>query len=218
MIGANRSKWILRLAACGIVGCLLIVFPPFHIVPLELAREKAQAQAFDPAEFALRFWQEQLPSALDNAHEAVTVLDAIRRDRTSAKARYGRVVGLGGPHHYFLKGTGKIVALGERWVELTLSGNDSERAEIVLVTSMIFGNEILNATGLVKHSQFKRTNEYNAVSAEVNEIVESELAPAFLEEAKVGSTVHFVGCSSKISDDDPMPIPMRLVPVKLEVE
>ncbi|MHC4143183.1 MAG: DUF2291 family protein [Planctomycetota bacterium] len=218
MIGADRSKWIPRLAACGVVGALLLVFPPFRIVPLELAREKAQAQAFDPAEFALRFWQEQLPSTLDSAYEAVTVIDAIRRDRTSAKARYGRVVGLDGPHHYFLQGTGGIVALGERQVELALSGNDSEQTEIVLVTSMIFGNEILNATGLVKHSQFKRTNEYNAISAEVNRIVESELVPAFLEEAKVGSTVHFIGCSSKISDDDPVPIPMRLVPVKLEVQ
>lgn len=217
-MGANRSKWILPLAACGVVGCLLLVFPPFHIVPLESAKEKAQSQAFNPAEFASRFWQEQLPSALDNAHEAETVLNAIRRDRTSAKARYGRVVGLDGPHYYFLKGTGKIAAIGEHQMQLTLVGSDSKQAEIVLVTSMIFGNEILNATGLVKHSQFKRTNEYNAVSAEVNEIVESELVPAFLEEAKVGSTVHFVGCSSKISDDDPMPIPMRLVPVKLEVQ
>ena len=216
MIGSDRSKWILRLAACGVLGGLLLVFPPCRIVPLESAREKARAQVFDPAEYALRFWQDQLPSALDSAYEAVAVLDAIRRDRTSAQARYGRVVGLDGPHHYFLKGTGTIAALGERRVELTLA--DSEQTEIVLVTSMIFGNEILNATGLVKHSQFKRTNEYNAVSAEVNKIVESEVAPAFLEKAEIGATVQFVGCSSKISDDDPMPIPMRLVPVRLEVQ
>jgi len=218
MIGPDRSKWVFRLAVCGFVGVLLLVFPPFHIVSLESAREKAQAQTFDPAEFALRFWKEQLPSTLDSAYEATAVLDAIRRDRASAKAQYGRVVGLDGPHHYFLQGTGRIVALGERQVELALSGNDSERPDIVLAVSMIFGNEILNATGLVKHSQFKRTNEYNAVSAEVNKGVESELVPAFLEKAKVGSTVHFIGCSSKISDDDPMPIPMRLVPVKLEVQ
>ena len=87
---------------------------------------------------------------------------------------------MGGPHHYFLKGTGRIVVLGEQQVGLALSDKDSEQTEIVLVTSMIFGNEILNATGLVKHSQFKRTNEYNAVSAEVNKIVESELASAFV--------------------------------------
>ena len=218
MIGVVRPKWILRLIACGVVGCLLLAFPPFHVVPLELAKERAQAQVFDPVRFALRFWQEQLPSTFDTAHEAQAVLDAIRRDRKSAKAQYGRVVGLGGPHHYLLKGTARIIAVTEREVELALVGNDSEQPDIVLAVSMIFGNEILNATGLVKHSQFKRTNEYNAISAEVNKIVESELAPAFLKEAKVGSTVSFVGCSSKISDDDPMPIPMRLVPVKLEVQ
>ena len=217
MIELVQSKWILRLIACGVVGGLLLAFPPFHVVPLNLAKEKAQAQAFDPVRFALRFWQEQLPSTFDSAHEAQAVLDAIRRDRKSAKARYGRVVGLDGPHHYLLRGTALIIAVSERKIELALVGNDSERPDISLAVSMIFGNEVLNATGLVKHSQFKRTNEYNAVSAEVNRIVESELLPAFLKEAKVGSTVHFVGCSSKISDDDPMPIPMRLVPVKLEV-
>ena len=218
MIGPVRSKWILRLIACGVVGCMLLVFPPFHFVPLELAKEKAQAQAFDPARFALRFWQEQLPTTFDSAHEAQVVLDAIRRDRKSAKARFGRVVGLGGPHHYLLRGTGRIIAVSGQKIELALVGNDSERPDIILAVSMIVGNEILNATGLVKHSQFKRTNEYNAVSAEVNRIVESELLPAFLKEAEVGSMVHFVGCSSKISDDDPMPVPMRLVPVGLEVQ
>ena len=218
MIGPARSKWVFRLIACGVVGGLLLAFPPFHVVSLELAKEEAQAQAFDPARFALQFWQEQLPSTFDNAYDAQVVLDAIRRDRKSAKARYGRVVGLSGPHHYYLKGSARIVAMSEREVELALGGNGSERADIVLAVSMIFGNEILNATGLVKHSQFKRTNEYNAVSAEVNKIVESELAPAFLEKAEIGATVQFVGCSSKISDDDPMPIPMRLVPVRLEVQ
>lgn len=218
MIGTVQSKWIFRLSMCGIVGVLLLVFPPFHIVSLESARENAREQVFNPADFALRLWKEQLPSALDSTYEATEVLDAIRHDRASAKAQYGRVVGLDGPHHYFLQGTGRIVALSELQAELALSGKNNEQAEIVLVLSMIFGNEILNATGLVKHSQFKRTNEYNAVSAEVNKIVESELVPAFLEKAKVGSMVHFIGCSVKISDDDPMPIPMRLVPVKLEVQ
>jgi len=218
MIGRLQPKWIPRLIVCGVVGGLLVVFPPVRIVPLESARDKAQAQVFDPGQFALRFWQQQLPGALDDAHEAGIVIDAIRRDRKSAKEQYGRVVGLDGPHHYFLKGSARIIALHERQVELALDGNNSGRADIVLQTSMIFGNEILNATGLVKHSQFERTNDYNAISAEVNKIVESELAPPFLEEAKIDSTVRFVGCSSKISDDDPMPIPMRLVPVKLEVE
>ena len=218
MSGLVRSKWIIRLIACGVLGGLLLAFPPFHVIPLNLAREKAQAQAFDPVRFALQFWHEQLPGIFDSAHEAQVVLNAIRRDRKSAKALYGRVVGLDGPHHYLLRGTARIIAVSERKIELALTGNDSEQPDIVLVVSMIFGNEILNATGLVKHSQFKRTNEYNAVSAEVNKIVESKLVPAILKEAKVGSAIYFVGCSSKISDDDPMPIPMRLVPVKLEVQ
>lgn len=212
------KKPLLWLIAGCVIGGMLYAFPPFHIVPLDEARAKSQAQVFNANLFAVNFWQNQLTGSLDSAVEAREVLDAIRRDRQAAKNRYGRVVGLDGPHHYFLKGTGRIIAVHDRQVEISLNGNDTGRPDIILVTSMIFGNEILNATGLLNRSQFQRTNDYNAISAEVNKIVETQVVPPFLEKAKIGATVHFVGCSLKISDDDPTPIPMHLVPVKLEAE
>ncbi|MBN1763750.1 MAG: DUF2291 family protein [Sedimentisphaerales bacterium] len=212
------SRWIPWFVVCCIIGGLLVVFPPFRMVSLDLARENAQAQAFNPHRFAVEFWHKQLIKSFDNAFEAEKVFDAMRRDRKAAKEQYARVVGLGGPHHYFLKGAGKVITVGKREVELSLVGNDVDGVDVVLVISMIFGNEVLNATGLVSRSQFPRTNDFNAISAEVNKIVETEIVPGFLEKAEVGSIVYFVGCSLKISDDDPIPIPMRLVPVKLEVE
>lgn len=209
---------LLWLIAVCIIGGVLILFPPFHIVPLDQARAAAQVQIFNPGQFAVEFWDNQLTTSFSTAFEATLVLDAIRLDWHSAKRDYARIVGLGGPQHYFLKGTGRIIALHEREVEISLDGNNSDQADIILLTSMIFGNEVLNATGLINRSQFKKTNDYNAISAQVNNIVETQVVPAFLEKAKVGATIHFVGCSTKISDDDPLPIPMRLVPVKLEVE
>lgn len=213
------TKTLLRwLMAAAIISGILILFPPFHIVPLDQVRAAAQSRAFNPSQFASEFLKNQLTVSLNNAFEARDVLDAIRLDHQSAKTRYARIVGLGGPGHYFLKGTGRIIALSQREVEISLNGNDSGQADIVLLTSMIFGNEVLNATGLVSRSQFPRTNDYNAISAQVNTIVETQIVPPFLEKAKIGAKVHFVGCSTQISDDDPMPIPMRLVPVKLEVD
>lgn len=200
------------------IGGIVFIFPPFRIVPLDKARAKSQAQAFNAGRFAAQFWQSQLTGSLNTAFEAREVLEAIRRDRQSAKNRYGRIVGLGGPHHYFLKGTGRIIALREREAEINLDADNNSSPDIILMTSMIFGNEVLNATGLVNPSQFQRTNDYNAISAQVNRIVETQVVPPFLEKAKIGDTVRFIGCSVKVSDDDPVPIPMRLVPVKLEIE
>lgn len=212
------SRYIPCLIVCCVIGGLLLAFPPFRIVSLDEAKKNAQTQAFNPRQYAVKFWQNQLVKSFDDAFEAKTVLDAIGQDRKAAKEKYARVVGLGGPHHYYLKGTGKVIAVGETEVELTLVGNDGNDVDVILVISLIFGNEVLNATGLVSRSQFQRTNDFNAISAEVNKIVETEIAPEFLKKAEVGSIVHFVGCSVKTSDDDPIPIPMQLVPVKLEVQ
>lgn len=212
------KKPLLWLIAGCVIGGMLYVFPPFHIVPLDEARAKSQAKVFNASSFAVNFWHNQLTGSLDSAIEAREVLDAIGRDRQAAKNRYGQVVGLDGPHHYFLKGTGRIITVHDRQVEISLNGNDTGRPDIILVTSMIFGNEVLNATGLLSRSQFQRTNDYNAISAEVNRIVETQVVPPFLEKAEIGATVHFVGCSLKICDDDPTPIPIHLVPVKLEVD
>lgn len=211
-------KILLWFIAVCIIGIILILFPPFHIVPLDQARTAAQSHAFNPSRFAADFWKNQLTKSFDKAFEAEEVLDAIRLDYQAARLRYARVVGLGGPGHYFLKGSGRIIAVHQREVEIALDGNNSDQADIILLTSMIFGNEVLNATGLISRSQFPKTNDYNAISAQVNNIVETQVAPPFLEKAKVGANVQFVGCSTQISDDDPVPIPMRLVPVKLGVE
>ena len=82
---------------------------------------------------------------------------------------------------------------------------------------MIFGNEVLDATHIIQRSQFQKTNDYNAVSAEINRMIEHEIAAPFLKDAEVGDTVHFIGCSTGLTDEDTL-IPLRLVPVKLEVQ
>ena len=81
---------------------------------------------------------------------------------------------------------------------------------------MIFGNEVLDATNIISRNQFKKTNDYNAVSAEINRMVQTQIAEPFLKQAKTGETIHFIGLAQTgIADEEP-PVPMRLVPVKLE--
>lgn len=212
-LSAKMSIW---LFAGGLIIGLFIAFPPFRIVSLEESRKRLNSGNFDPLEFARQFWQNELPSAMEKAVDAQEVLNVIRSDPKKAKTLYGRVVGLDGPCYYLLRGTGTITAINPRHIEVSLD-SENAGAEIILMTSMIFGNEVLDATNIISRSQFQKTNDYNAISAEINRMVETQIAEPFLKQEKPGETIHFIGCSTGITDED-IPVPMRLVPVKLEAE
>jgi predicted lipoprotein len=209
-ISPRARIWIV-LGAIEIL--LLVCYPPIRVVGLNDARDTAALTAFNPGTFAAQFWDGKLAASLESADDAAVVIEAIRRDRNAAKKAYGRVVGLDGPHHFYIRGVATVVAIDDRAVRLKLVGDESTEPDVVLQTSMIFGNQVLNATGLIGRSQFSRTNDYNEVGAAVNQIVERRVIPALSADLKVGERVEFVGCSDEVSDDSPLPIPMRLIPV-----
>ena len=101
-LSAKRVPWLL---GGGLLIGLFLVFPPFRVVSLEESRNRLNAGVFEPLAFARQFWQTKLPSAIKDAYEAQTIIAAICKDPAEAKARYGRVVGLGGPCHFLVKGT-----------------------------------------------------------------------------------------------------------------
>jgi predicted lipoprotein len=210
------AKMITWMVAGGLIIGVSVMFPPFKIVSLEENRNRLNTGVFDPLVFARQFWQNELPQALKNAADAQEVLNAIRNNPVQAKSRYGRVIGLGGPCYYFLKGSGTITAIDTRQIKVSLDRQDSND-EIILLTSMIFGNEVLDATNIISRNQFKKINDYNAISTEINQMVEKQITEPFLKQAKTGDTIHFIGCSTAITDEDSA-FPMQLVPVKLEVE
>ena len=91
-----------------------------------------------------------------------------------------------------MKGTGTITAVNPRQIEVRLDSNNAD-AEIILMTSMIFGNEVLDATNIISRNQFNKTNDYNAISTEVNRIVEIQIAEPFRKLAKTGETIVISG-------------------------
>ncbi len=209
----SRKMAIWLFLGGSIIG-VFITFPPFRIVSLEENRNRLNEGVFDPLKFARQFWQNDLPSTFEKAFDAQQVLNVMRNNPKEARTRYGRVIGLGGPCYYYLNGAGTITAIEPRQIKVRLDVEDTG-AEIILMTSMVFGNEILDATNIISRNQFQKTNDYNAVSAELNKIVETQLTEPFLQQIKLGETIHFIGCSTGMTDEDSL-VPMRLVPVKLE--
>ncbi len=203
----------LIVVLAGMSG-LFWVCPLFRVVSLKKV-ESAKADArFDPAEFATKFWDDQLTASLAQASDAREVLDAIDRDFPGARNRFGRSVGISDSFLVMLQGTGRVVEVNSKGVGLALL-DAADAPDVVLPVTMIFGNTVRDATGRLNVSDFPNSQDFNAVSTELNRLVEARVLPQLRDRVEVGQEIQFVGCA-EISHDTKRRKPQKIVPLRVE--
>ena len=191
-------------------------FPLFHVVSLERAtKEKAEA-AFNPAEFAEKFWNEQLLKSLAKAVKAEALLPAIQTGAAGAKKKFSRSVGVSESYTYFLSGTGRVLAVSDDEITLAVTPG-ATNAEVSLQTGLLFSNAIRDGTGLLNINDYPNSQDFNAISEALNHFVETRVQPTLREVAIVGATVRFVGCA-EVNDESSDLKPLKVVPVLAQVE
>jgi predicted lipoprotein len=200
-----------------IAGAAIVcwVVPPFHIVNLKVSREQTAAVAFNAETFVERLWNGPMKEAAEHAVDARELISAIQQDPKAAHEKYGRSGGLGSSYFYFVRGEGRVVAVDKDRLSLALVPN-AARADVVLTTGNIFGNAIRDGTGVVNISDFPDSQNFNAVSSEINRRIEDLVLPAVRKEAKVGMTVRFAGCA-EIVDESTDLHPLQVVPLSVEL-
>lgn len=210
-------KWGLSALLACVAAALLYTFPPFRIVPLDVANQQKESETFDPKAFAENFWINDLMNSQHRAVDAITLFAAIEADPKEAKQKYSRTWGIGGVYYYyFVSGVGRVVSKHADSVGLSLGSHDSSIA-ISIATANIFGNAIRDGTGLIDPSDFPNSQDLNNISLRINRIVEDRVLPPFRETVVVGSRVSFLGCA-EIMDEDTDLRPMRIIPIVLEVQ
>jgi predicted lipoprotein len=208
----GRRRLIVGAAVAASAAVLLYFLPPFHVVPLDVAGQRA---AFDPAAFVDRFWTERLLPASRGAADAAELIAAVQQDRQAAMRTYGRRMGLGGAYYYFVAGSGQIVSVDRNSVDLALR-DDQQQVHVLLEAGPIFGNAVRDGTGLLDVNDFANSQDFNALSAEINRRIEQNVLPELRRMASVGAPIRFVGCA-EILDEDSDLNPLRIVPFIVEV-
>jgi predicted lipoprotein len=208
-----------RLITWGTVAALLAValyfFPLFHIVPINQAEQHTDDAPFDPVAFVDRFWSDQLIPAAARAVDATELVAAVARDRQSARRTYGRSVGLGGVYYYFVAGAGRVASIEKDSVGLSLR-DDQHEVQVSLATGNIFGNVVRDGTGLLDVNNFANSQDFNALSSEINRRIEEQVLPDLRKRAAVGAKVRFVGCVEIIDEQTDLR-PLRVVPFVVEL-
>ena len=209
----NKTPALIALAALVL---LWWVFPPFHLRSLKAMREAQANQQVSAADFAARFWNEQLLPATTQAADAAAVLEKIVSAPRAVREQYGRAVGVGDSYFLFVRGSGRVVSADENRVALRLPAEGDE-PQIVIELGFVFGNAVRDATGLISASAFPNAQEFNDVSAALNGLVETNVLPQLPRIAKVGGRIQFVGCA-EVGDEDLDLKPLKLVPIVVQAD
>jgi predicted lipoprotein len=209
----RAARWIIAIViAAGI--CWL--FPLFHVVPLKTATAEKQAETFNATQFAETFWTNQLIASLDKAVKADVLLPAIAVNPATAKQKYARTVGLSENYFYFVSGRGRVLAVSDDEVTLTVTEGGTN-ADISLQTGLLFGNALRDATGLLNASDYPNSQDFNDISTALNHIAETQVLPKLREQAKVGAKISFVGCA-EVDDEASDLKPLKIIPIQTMVE
>jgi predicted lipoprotein len=211
----GQRRLIIWGAVAATLAVALYFFPLFHVVPLNQTMQRTTAASFDPVAFVDRYWTERLIPGATRAVDAAELVAAVARNRQSARRTYSRSVGLGGVYYYFLHGTGRIVSVEKDSVGLTLR-DDQPVAQVSLATGNIFGNVVRDGTGLLDVNDFANSQDFNALSSEINRRIEEQVLPALRKRAAVGVPIRFVGCA-EIMDEETDLLPLRVVPFVVDL-
>jgi predicted lipoprotein len=218
---------------CGFIAGLIVGFgalcwvaPPFRIVPLQRAQAAKAQAAFNPVDYAARFWTERLLPSLDKAPDAATLLQALAANPRAAATNYGRTLGMSDAVFYLLRGTGTVVSVEPKGVGVVCSPGFSRSASaeaspndatLLLKTGLLFGNTVRDATGLLSASAFPNSQDFNDLSTELNHIVETQVFRDLKTKAAAGRKIRFV-VAAEVEADTEVEQPLKVIPLRVEFE
>jgi predicted lipoprotein len=202
---------VIVCALAALAGwCWLL--PPFHIVSLRQARQQEQSAAFDTTAFARNFWDHKLLPAADQATDLGELLATLAADPAAARKKFGRAPGFTTQTYFFVKGSGRVIAVEKGAVRVTPDG-DGHPPTVELSTGLLFGNAVRDASGLLNASDFPNSQDFNAISSELNHIVETDVVPDLRRQAAAGRAIQFAGCVEL--EEETNPDTLTVVPVKV---
>lgn len=198
----------------ALVLLVLVLFNSVYFRKLNEVRAAGNT-SFNADKYARNFFNKELTPYLDNAVPIDSLLVMIENNKQETFAKYSNALGIGNIRYFLIKGQGTIAAINENDMIVSIDGKNKNSVQ--LETEFIFGNAIRDASGLIDINEFTNTMDFNNVSAELNEIVRSEVLPPFIKKAAMGDTISFHG-AIELNQEHLNLNDIEVIPIRLNVE
>lgn len=176
------SKIIILTAAA-----FAAVYFSFYTENLTERQKREEMSRYNPEQLVNKIMKDSLASLEQKALSISMLAEGIKNNAEEFAKTYGKVLGIGSPVFYIVKGECHDAKLADgEEIHATADG-----ISIKIPIKHIFGNNARDASGWFNIDNFKNTMDFNAVSAEMNKYITKETA-GFKMPAE-GQTVTFVG-------------------------
>ncbi len=176
------SKIIILTAAA-----FAAVYFSFYTENLTERQKREEMSRYNPEQLVNKIMKDSLASLEHKALSISMLAEGIRNNAEEFAKTHGKVLGIGSPVFYIVKGECHDAKLADgEEIHATADG-----ISIKIPIKHIFGNNARDASGWFNIDNFKNTMDFNAVSAEMNKYITKETA-GFKMPAE-GQTVTFVG-------------------------
>ncbi len=192
----------------GILIIIILVYLSLDIRRLDEVKVAAGDIVDNADEYAIRFWETELPSCISNALEINRFMNMIRTDPQQAFDDYGQQLGISHTWYFMLKGAGDIVSVEEEYLIVNTDASYSVR----IATDFIFGNAVRDGSGMVNIDNFLNMTDFNNVSLAINKLVKDSVVTELKKTARPGMTIEFAG-ATEISEENISSDAVRIIPV-----
>ncbi len=202
-----------RIFYGGLLGLIIgssWFFPLFHIRPLG-GDTKGGVGVRSANEVNGNSEPRKLEAYATGATAVVTLWQAFDADAAKAKSEFGKQAGLGGAFFFCVRGKGTVESIEHDRVLLKVEGSPRR---VCLEFGVVVDSTVREAVG-VKASEFNNSQDFNAVSSDLNRQVEENVISPNRKLLKDGIQVDFVGCC-KIGGKSDLD-PLCLIPIQLIV-
>lgn len=202
-------KKIATVAIIVLLAAIAVRLSVF-VEPLHERTQREKKGNFSPRELADDFWKHRRREALAAAIELGIFDSLLRTNAPFLKSHWGRTVGVASSHSFLVKGSLTTGGSGSDTWPVAMYGQTSYSLRV----KHIFGNTVRNAVGCFNVDDFENTMDFNALSAELNARVASEIVAEGITSLPRSSTLRFTGALEL--HDGATPKELEIIPLKIE--
>ncbi|GHB84600.1 DUF2291 domain-containing protein [Persicitalea jodogahamensis] len=200
----------------GVLGVLILLVAYNSVYFKKLDEVKATTAGFDGAAYATTFWSEKLTPAMEKGVDLSALLQQLQTNPDQAFATHSHALGIGNIKYFPVKGVATVKNVRENEVQVALDAQPAG-TELTIATEYIFGNAVRDASGQIDINAFTNTMDFNTVSAELNNIIRTQVIPPFKGQVKTGDRVEFTG-AIELNQKYLNFSSIEIIPVSLSVE
>ena len=143
----------------------------FYTENLTEKQKREEMSKYNPAQLVNSFMKDSLISLEQRALPISALTEGINHDAEEFAKKHGKVLGIGSPIFYIVKGEcSEAQLIDNEEIHATADG-----INIKIPVKYIFGNNARDASGWYNIDNFKNTMDFNAVSAEMNKYITKQM-------------------------------------------